>query len=97
VDFLLLEKLPDKGMLGGIHWNGRRVKDLVDEINESLNNGLKVTSSFVQARLRAMHVAGYVSKHPGSSSQENGGGQNVWARTLAGQEFLKTKASVLSQ
>lgn len=92
-DFLLLELLPEKGMIGGLHWKGRQVNSLVTEINEGLSgggqNGLRVSSGFIQARLRSMHVAGFVSAHPAS-------GGNIWARTPAGADYLGMKEKVLN-
>lgn len=90
LDFLLLAAMPEKGMVGGIHWQGRRVKDLRDQILEE--NGLargELTSSQVQARLRALAVEGHVENF-----QSIGKGV-IWARTISGSAHLDRKAELL--
>src|SRR4051812_24039480 len=94
VDFQLLELLPDKGMIGGVHWRGRQARDIRQEILDHSNGELTpdmLTIGFVQGRLRAMTVAGYVESFGGSGT----GGKNIWARTPDGVAFLEYKDEVL--
>jgi hypothetical protein len=88
LDFALLERMPDKGIIGGVHWAGRRVKHLVEDINDGVEPQHAVKTSEVQARMRAMKVAGYVVPFTAV-------GGRIWARTPEGAEHLKTKAEVL--
>lgn len=95
LDFVVLDKLPDVGLVGGIHWRGRQVKDLVVEVNEGLAEqsaaAPKVQSSEVQARVRELKKAGLVKDFKGGS-----GGSRIWARTPAGTEFLSKREEYLS-
>ncbi len=76
IDFRILEKLPEVGTIGGVHWKGRRTKDLPSDI------GLEgVTSELVASRLRSMHAGGIVKNFPA-------GEQTIWARTQKGTELL---------
>lgn len=108
LDFLLLERLPEKGLIGGLHWKGRRARDLRQEVLDDLaaemraaaheqwdNNAPplempELTSSQVMARLRSLHVAGYVENFTSI------GQGAIWARTVAGTAFLQTREEVLS-
>lgn len=87
LDFVLLEKLPEKGLIGGIHWRGRQVRDLRDEINDV--EGAETTSDQVSARLRALKIAGYTQDFPGAHGR-------IWARLQAGSSFLRRKESYLA-
>lgn len=90
LDFLLLEQVPDDGILGGVHWAGRPLKHVRDSINAGLPDGVEpVATSTMQSRARTLKLAGYVIDHP-----SHGSGR-IWARTPAGAEFLNTKAEVL--
>jgi len=90
LDFRLLELLPEKGMIGGIHWKGRRTKDMLSELIEGDQDLASVlTSPMLMARLRSMHVAGYVEPFRSIS------GGNIWARTPEGSAWLKQKEEVL--
>jgi hypothetical protein len=92
VDFLILETLPAKGMIGGLRWAGRRAKDLRTEILDGLPEDERdLPMSFLQSRLRAMHVAGLIEGFGGSGT----GGTQIWAVTPEGSEFLSTKEEVL--
>jgi len=90
LDFKLLEMLPAKGMIGGVHWRGRRTGDLYKQLVEAepeLKDYISATS--ISARMRSLHVAGYVQNFNGSN------GQKIWARTPEGEAFLATKEEVL--
>jgi hypothetical protein len=106
-DFVLLDKLPDKGMVGGLRWRGRRLRDvrteLLDEARESLEGQdlldfeAVLTPNFVFARVRAMHVAELVEPFGSSGSGDSGNKTAIWARTDKGREFLARKEEVLGQ
>jgi hypothetical protein len=89
VDFILLEKMPEIGMIGGIHWKGRRVKDLQQEIIDGGVDASLVTMPFVAARVRSMHVEGLVEHFGGPNSGF------IWARTDKGTEFLAKRDEIL--
>lgn len=90
LDFQILEELPDKGVLGGVHWAGRPLKHVRISINEHLPEGFPpVAMSVIQARTRSMKLAGLVEDFPATSVGL------IWARTAAGVEVLATKAEVL--
>jgi hypothetical protein len=93
LDFELLERLPEKGTIGGIHWKGRRVKDLRLEIIEAadLEDPNILPTSLVQARLRSMHVAGFVENFPGSV----GNNAVIWARTPQGNDHLARREELM--
>lgn len=74
LDFVLLEMLPDKGLLGGLHWKGRLTRDLAREINNSVEEGPRMTSNGVGKRLRVLKAFGVVEDFP------SGQGQRIWAR-----------------
>jgi hypothetical protein len=95
LDFLILEKLPDEGTIGGIHWRGRRIVDLREEINEDLRGEATVNSSELMARLRSMH--GGAEHGPGLVKPYQGrrNGAKIWARTQRGAEFLRHKEAYL--
>lgn len=89
LDFAVLERLPDKGILGGVHWAGRPVKHLVDEINQAAGaEGAHVDNNMVTSRLRSMKIAGLVEVFPAT-------GARIWARTTAGRELLGRREEVL--
>jgi hypothetical protein len=89
VDFILLDKLPEVGMIGGVHWKGRRAKDLREEIIEGGVEATLVPMSFIGARLRSMGVAGLVQNYAGGT---RGG---IWARTPQGTEYLGKREEIL--
>lgn len=90
LDFLMLEAMPEKGILGGVHWAGRPVKHIRQSINEALHEGVEeVGTSTIHSRMRSMKVAGLVEDF-----QSHGGGR-IWARTPAGTVHLGRKAEVL--
>jgi hypothetical protein len=86
IDFTLLEKLPEKGTIGGVHWKGRRIRDLVPEIGID-----GVDSNFVSARLRSMASA----KEPLVAQFPAAGDARIWARTPAGSALVKDKDEIL--
>jgi hypothetical protein len=93
LDFTLLELMPEKGMIGGVHWRGRRGADLRQEVIEQANGELnpgELPTSLVMARIRSMHTFGLVE-----SFSAAGSGTLIWARTPEGTEFLKTREEVL--
>lgn len=90
LDFLILEALPEKAILGGVHWAGRPVKHVVADINESTPIGAPlVTSSMAQSRVRSMKVAGYVSDFP-----SHGSGR-IWAKLPAARDLQRRKSELL--
>jgi hypothetical protein len=90
LDFQMLEAMPPKGILGGVHWAGRPARHLQEDINDALPDGVKpLGTSTIQARLRSMKVAGYVEDF-----QAHGGGR-IWARTTEGSAFLARREQVL--
>jgi hypothetical protein len=92
VDFLILELLPEKGMIGGLHWKGRRARDVRTEIIETQGvDASLLTTATIQSRLRSMTVANIVESFPGVGAQ----GGNIWARTPEGTKLLATKEEVL--
>lgn len=93
IDFLILDVLPDKGQLGGVHWKGRRVKDVYAEILETQNGVTKdlLKQTAVTARIRSMSHAGYVE----SFASVSGAGLQIWARTAKGVELLSRRDEIL--
>lgn len=92
LDFELLERMPEKGMIGGLHWRGRRARDIRADMLEAHPDLQELlTVSMVQSRLRSMNVAGYVENFASIGA----GGSVIWARTTKGSEFLKQKEEVL--
>lgn len=90
LDFLIVERLPDKGILGGVHWAGRPLKHVRDEINAGLpDDAPSVTTATIQSRTRVLKLHGYVEDFP-----SHGSGR-IWAVTPAGREFAVTKEAVL--
>jgi hypothetical protein len=90
LDFLILEALPDKGIIGGVHWAGRPVRHVLAEINRQLPEGAEAVGvSTMQARMRSMKVAGYVTDFP-----SHGSGR-IWAVTPEGRAFAGRKEEVL--
>lgn len=90
LDFLILGKLPMKGILGGVHWAGRPLKHVRDDINQALPEGAPpVAMSTIQARSRSMKTVGYLEDFA-----SHGSGR-IWAKTAAGVAFEATKDQVL--
>jgi hypothetical protein len=85
LDFVLLKILPDKGTLGGVHWRGRRAKDLKEEIANP-----NVSSYQIGTRLGILKKSGYVQSFPGM-----GHGERIWARTEKGVALLGKKEEFL--
>ena len=95
LDFTLLELMPDKGMIGGIHWKGRRAKDLREEILDNANGELTpdmLKTSEIQSRLRSMHVEGLIENFVGRTGTD---GKLIWAVTEKGRAFAARKEEVL--
>lgn len=89
LDFLILEAIPEKGILGGVHWAGRPSRHIQEDLNEHLGADTRVGASTIMARLRSMKVAGYVEDFA-----SHGSGR-IWARTPEGTAHLARKAQVL--
>jgi hypothetical protein len=81
LDYKLLELLPDAGIIGGVHYKGRRARDVLKSITDEIGSGI-VTVNQVQSRLRVLRQNGLVDKFPAS-------GGDIWARTEAGKKFAK--------
>lgn len=76
VDFKILRLLPEVGTIGGVHWKGRRARDVVAELDmEGVNVQL------VGDRLRSMGTGGYVKGFPSK-------GGKIWARTSKGVALM---------
>lgn len=89
LDFEILARLPEKGIIGGVHWRGEMVRHLVREINASLPDGVpRLSDTGVSARLRSMAVVGYVENFAAT-------GGRIWAKTPAGAAFEQTRTEVL--
>jgi hypothetical protein len=80
---LILGMLPEVGTIGGVHWKGRRVKDLTTELNE-LEDVDSVKASQVGARVRSMAHYGLIRSFPGKQ------GAMIWAKTPAGVAFERS-------
>jgi hypothetical protein len=82
LDFKLLAMMPEIGTIGGVHWRGRRVRDLTEELNAE---GVEVDTNLVAARIRSMSAAGLVKQFG------NRGTGRIWAKTPAGVERQTTE------
>ena len=93
VDFLILELLPEVGTIGGIHWKGRRAKDVRQDILDQGDEGVAevLTMPLLQARLRALSAGGHVKNYGGAGT----GGGSIWARTPDGTVHLARRDEVL--
>ena len=90
LDYLLLELMPDQGTIGGVHWKGRRARDLRQMLLDNANGELTaemLPMSGVQARLRSMAVVGYVKNYGAMGAS----GTKIWARTPQGVAFLNAR------
>lgn len=90
VDFVLLEKLPEDGMIGGIHWKGRQLKDLRQEIIDGGVDAGILPLSFVSARMRSMAVEGLVVNR-GTTMRSAA----IWARTTEGTNYLAKREEII--
>jgi hypothetical protein len=86
LDFAILGLLPDKGIIGGVHWAGVPARHVVRDINADLP--APVGTPEVTSRLRSMKVGGLVEDFPAV-------GPNIWARTEAGVAHLRRRDEVL--
>lgn len=78
LDLAILPLLPVEGsMLGKYHPMGRRVKDIVTELDDSYTTVHKV-----QSRCRVMTLNGLVVSL-------KGGADRIWQRTSKGSELLR--------
>jgi hypothetical protein len=82
LDYKLLELLPDAGIIGGVHYKGRRARDLLKEITSEIGEGI-LNIAQLQSRLRVLKMNGYAEKFPAS-------GGDIWARTSEGVKFLRS-------
>jgi hypothetical protein len=89
VDFILLDLLPDKGIVGGVHWRGIKVADL--RINLKEEHDIELHGEGVSARLRTLEHHGFVTQFPGGGA----GGSRIWARTPQGAELLSKRDEIL--
>jgi exosome complex RNA-binding protein Csl4 len=94
LDFTILDLLPDRGMIGGVHWRGKRVKDVREQIvNQSDGELTKadLPTTAIAARMRSMTLEGFVENFTTVGS----GGGVIWARTPKGLEHLARKDEIL--
>lgn len=89
IDFVLLEKMPQVGTIGGLHWKGRRVADLRQELLDEGADAELVTMELVGARIRSMHVEGLVRNFSAVKA-------TIWARTPKGDEHLANRDKVMA-
>src|SRR4051794_35545167 len=76
LDIATLKLLPHEDqMLGGVHYMGRRVRDLADELGEH------VTSSQLNSRSRIMKANGFAVDRPATNGR-------VWQRTTKAEVWL---------
>lgn len=87
VDIPILELLPEVGTIGGVHWRGRRARDVRDELNQDGQLGAEVKTGLISARLREMHKHDLARSFPGGGN----GGFRIWARTDAGTRIIRNK------
>lgn len=90
VDFLLLDKMPEEGMVGGIHWKGKQAKQLRQDLIDDGIDAELIPMTFIAARLRSMNVAGLVETY--SQTRRSSG---IWARKPKGTEQLSKREEVL--
>lgn len=89
LDFEILARLPEKGIIGGVHWAGVQVRHIVRDINAGLPDGVdRLTENGVSSRLRSMTYPGYVENFAAV-------GGRIWAKTPEGAAFERTRAEVL--
>lgn len=89
LDFVVLDLLPEKAIIGGVHWAGVPVRHLVRDVNATMPQGAAALGeSTVSARLRSMKVAGYVEDFKAT-------GGRIWARTPDGSVHLARRSEVL--
>jgi hypothetical protein len=91
IDFALLDMMPSKGMIGGIHWKGRRVTDMRQQLLDDGVPAELIKATFIAGRVRSMHVEGLVESFGGANSGL------IWARTQKGTDFLATRDQVLGE
>lgn len=77
VDRLILATMPEVGTIGGVHWRGRQVRDIVTEL---IDDEIDVTNTLVTARLKSMEAAGHVRIFPTSGKAA----PRIWAKTESG-------------
>lgn len=82
LDYLILKALPNENeMLGGVHYVGRRARDLSDQFGEH------VTVPQINTRLRICKLNALVIDRPAS-------GGRVWQRTHKGVELLRQRGDL---
>jgi hypothetical protein len=86
LDFELLRRMPAEGTMLGFHVLALTAKHITTELNKTAPPGGALTSHNVTARLRSMHVAGYVTPVQVMGASTSGQG---WQRTPKGEAFLK--------
>lgn len=93
LDFLILEVMPEQGMIGGVHWKGKRVADIASEINERSNgSGVKTKGTMIDGRMRSLKHFGYTKDFASYGT----GGTRIWARTPEGTKLLANKEAILN-
>lgn len=86
LDFAILEHMPEKALIGGVHWQGISVKNLSRAVSNTA--GIQVTSSQVNSRVRALREDGDVEMFSAT-------GGKIWARTPKGTHLLSKKEEYL--
>jgi hypothetical protein len=89
LDFVVLDLLPEKGIIGGVHWAGVPVRHVVRDVNAGTPQGTDpIAEAAISSRLRSMKVAGFVEDFAAT-------GGRIWARTSAGSAHLARRSEVL--
>lgn len=92
LDFLILEVIPERGLIGGIQWKGWRVMDILDNLMEREDiDGSILSTPMIQSRLRSMRIAGYVQSFETTAAN----GRSVWARSKEGTAHLEKRDEIL--
>lgn len=85
LDYELLQRMPEEGAMLGYHTLGMTVKHALKELNKDVPLAARLTAEEVSARVRSMHVVGYVAKVKLLGT----GGTLGWQRTPKGTAFYE--------
>jgi hypothetical protein len=92
LDFLILELLPEDGVVGGIRWKGRRMSDVAEELRDKLGAESDLRKDEVDSRFRSMSSGDVILKRPSGQQSSRGA---IWARTKKGSSLLERKEEYL--